>query len=259
MNLNRFQKKEPRHDLLIMGYHAVKELLLHAPERFIRIFLEEEKKHSGGEKRKEILEICQKKKIAFEFVSKNFLEKISGSEFHQSVVGEIKERNYLNLKQFLNQLKNQETSIVLMVDQIFDPQNLGALIRSCECFGVDGIVWSKNRGVDITPAVAKASCGASEILPLVRVSNLVYTIEEFQKEGFEAIVTLLDEKAQNGLEFSFPPKTLLIAGSEGEGVQPLIQKKADHSLYIPMKGKIGSLNVSNATAIFLALYSKLWP
>lgn len=252
------EKKYPKQHLVVMGYHAVKELLTHAPHRLVRLFLEEEKR-GGGDKRKEIFDLCQKKKISFQFVSKKTLEEISGSEFHQSVVAEIKERTFLDLKQFLEKVRDQEKSLVLMVDQIFDPQNLGALIRSAECFGADAIVWSKNRGVDLTPSVAKASCGASEMLDLVRVSNLAQTMEEFQKEGFEAIVTLLDEKAKDALEFSFPAKTLLIVGSEGEGVQPLIQKKADHSIYIPMKGKIGSLNVSNATAVLLALYSKLWP
>ena len=141
---------------------------------------------------------------------------------------------------------------VLMLDQIFDPQNFGAILRSAECFGVDGVVWSKNRGADLTPTAAKTSSGASELLKLIRIANLAEAVSQFQKEGFEVLVSLLVAKSENAFEYTFAPKTVLIVGSEGEGIQPLIQKKADRSIYIPMAGKIESLNVAQATAVLLS-------
>jgi 23S rRNA (guanosine2251-2'-O)-methyltransferase len=100
---------------------------------------------------------------------------------------------------------------------------------------------------------AKSSCGASEILPLIRVSNLATAVDQFQKEGFEVVAALLDANAESAFTFSYAPRTLLIVGSEGEGIQPLLRKKADRSIYLPMAGKIESLNVAQATAALLAL------
>ncbi|HLB53342.1 MAG TPA: 23S rRNA (guanosine(2251)-2'-O)-methyltransferase RlmB [Chlamydiales bacterium] len=235
---------------LIYGVHAVREVLLHAPHRLIRVILEE----GRVEKKEEIVSLCQKAKIPLQFVSKERLNRMTNSSFHQSMAAEIKQRVFLDVKGFLKLIESKENALILMLDQIFDPQNFGSLIRSAECFGADGIVWSKNRGTDLTSTVVKASCGASELLSLVRISNLAQAVEEFQKAGFSAIAALVTPSSENAFTFHFPPKTLLIVGSEGEGIQPLIQKKADHSLYIPMQGKIASLNVSNAAAILLALY-----
>lgn len=240
----------PPRDQLVMGIHAVRELLLHAPERLIRVYIEEPK---GGRK-SDLLQLCEKKGIPILFSSQQSLDRMTGSESHQSVAAHVKGRSFLDVKQFLKGIEGKERSLVLMVDQIFDPQNFGSLIRSAECLGADAIAWSKNRGADITPAVAKASCGACELLPLIRISNLAEAVGQFQDGGFEACAALLEPSSDNAFTFPFAPRTLLIVGSEGEGIQPLIRKKADRSLYIPMNGKIDSLNVSAAASILIALY-----
>jgi 23S rRNA (guanosine2251-2'-O)-methyltransferase len=161
---------------------------------------------------------------------------------------------FLDVKQFLKTVENKERVLVLMCDQIFDPQNFGALIRSAECFGVDGIAWSKNRGSDLTPVSSKASCGASEWMPLIRVSNLAEAASQFQEDGFEVVAATLSEGSKNAFHFHFSPKTVLVVGSEGEGIQPLIIKRADHCIHIPLEGKIESLNVSAAAASLLTCY-----
>lgn len=241
----------PPKDQLIMGIHAIQELLTHAPEKLLHLFAEPPKK--GGRKM-DLVELCEKKKIPVTFVSLDTLTQMTGSDSHQSVAAHIKGRHFLNLKEFLQSVEDKERSLVLMLDQIFDPQNFGALLRCAECLGADAIVWSKNRGTDMTPTVAKASSGASEILPLLRISNLAEALSQFQEAGFEAIASLLDPTAQSAFSFSFAPRTLLIVGSEGEGIQPLLAKKADKAIYIPMEGKIQSLNVSQGAAILMALY-----
>lgn len=229
----------------IMGVHAIKELLNHAPQRLIHVY-------AARKSHPEILQTCQSKKVQVSFVSDAELSKMVGSDSHQSIVAEVKQRQFLDAKEFLERLGDKENSFVVMLDQIFDPQNFGAILRSAECFGADGVVWSKNRGSDLTPVVAKTSCGASELLPLVRVSNLADTIDKFQKAGFEVVTTLLDSNSENAFHYRFAARTLLIMGSEGEGIQPLLQKKADKSIYIPMQGKIQSLNVAQAAAVLLA-------
>lgn len=233
-------------DQLIMGVHAIQELLRHAPDKLLRIYTVQSKKS-------DILTECEKKRIPISIVSADQLTKMAGSDSHQSLVAHIKERHFLDVKEFLGIA--EEDALVLMLDQIFDPQNFGALIRSAECFGASAVAWSKNRGADLTPVAAKSSCGASEIIPLIRVSNLATSIDQFKEGGFEIVAALLDPSSESAFAFTYAPRTVLIVGSEGEGIQPLLRKKADRSIYLPMAGKIESLNVAQATAALLALRS----
>jgi 23S rRNA (guanosine2251-2'-O)-methyltransferase len=243
----------PPRDQLVMGIHAVRELLLHAPERLLRVYSADAKKEG---RRSQLLDLCGKLGVAVVPVSEEALTKMTGSDSHQSVAAHVKGRSFFNVPEFLKEIEGRERSLVLMCDQIFDPQNFGSLIRSAECLGADAIAWSKNRGADITPIVAKASCGASELLSLIRISNLAEAVGQFQDGGFAATAALLEKGSENAFSFDFPPRTLLIVGSEGEGIQPLIRKRADRSVFIPMKGKIESLNVAQAAALLMGLYQK---
>jgi len=112
------------------------------------------------------------------------------------------------------------------------------------------VMYSKNRGCDITPVVAKASCGAVEMIPLIRVSNLVESLKVLKKEGFEVIVADVDKTSIAINKADFSKKTALVMGSEGKGVRALVKKQADLLVHIPIFGKITSLNVSQAAAIF---------
>ena len=237
---------------MVMGLHALRELLVHAPERVLRVYTVK----PAGDRKSDVLADCQARRIPVVFTSLADLTKMAGSDSHQSFVAHIKGRKFWELKEFFTKIEAKESSIVLMVDQIFDPQNFGALIRCAECLGADAIVWSKNRGADLTATAAKSSSGASELLPLLRVSNLAETAEAFKKEGFEVVASLLDSRAESLSGFRFAPRTLLIVGSEGEGIQPLLQKKSDRLIYIPMKGKIESLNVSQAASVLLYGFSE---
>ncbi len=242
-----YKKNIPK-DQLIMGLHAVKEVLTHAPHRLLHVFLEPQEKG----RKSDIQELCTFQKIPMTFTSFRQLTDMVESESHQSVVAHVKGRNFVDLKNFFREIEGKERSFVLMLDQIFDPQNLGALLRSSECFGVDAVVFSKNRGSDITPVATKSSCGASELIPLIRVSNLAEAVSQFQEEGFDAVTTLLNPSSESLFDFTFSDKTLLIMGSEGEGIQPLICKRANRSIYIPMQGHIESLNVAQACAVLLS-------
>ncbi len=230
---------------LIMGRHAVEELLKAAPQRIRKLWTVK-----GKEESEEVI-ACRKQRIPVEFLSTQALSQLVDSDSHQSFVAHVTERPYLELKSFLEKVAVQERAFVLMLDQIFDPQNFGAILRSAECFGVDAVVFSKNRGAQMTPVVAKASAGASELVPLLPVSNLAEAAGRFHKEGFEIVATLADAASESLDRFQFPCKTVLILGSEGVGIQPLLRKRADRSLYIPLQGKIRSLNVAQAAAIIL--------
>jgi len=234
-----------------MGIHALHSLLLHAPDRILHVFTKptETQKRKGA-----LLDLCKEKGIPVSFVSLETLDHMAGSDSHQSFVAHVQGRHFYDVDSFLERIEEESKAIVLMLDQIFDPQNFGSILRTAECLGAAGVVWSKNRGSDLTPVVAKASSGASEWLPLIRISNLAEAVTQFQDDGFKALATTLAPHSQDGFKFSFHQKTLLILGSEGEGIQPLIQKRADSLISLPMQGKIESLNVAQAAAVFLTLY-----
>src|SRR3990167_239114 len=140
-----------------MGVHAIEELLKYAPEKFLKIY-------TVASKKTDLLQKAHEKKIPIIFVPESTLTKMAGSESHQMLVAHIKGRTFLDVREFLARAK--DVSLVLMLDQIFDPQNFGSLIRAAECFGAAAVAWSKNRGSDLTPVVAKASSGASELIDL---------------------------------------------------------------------------------------------
>ena len=228
-------------DQLIMGAHAIREVLRHARDRIIAVYT--------AQKQNELVQECLNKKVPLIHHSFDALTKMVESDSHQSFVAHIKGRKFYDIQEFL---EDRENGFVLMLDQIFDPQNFGALLRSAECFGSDGVIWSKNRGCDLTPTVAKTSCGASELLPLLRISNLANAVDQFKKAGYEIVAALADPKAEPYYQRPYESRTMLIVGSEGEGIQPLLRKKADRAIFIPMVGKIESLNVAQATSVLLS-------
>jgi len=228
-----------------MGKNTVIEVLKHRPKLIIQIFTAKDSKDPM------ILDM-QKKQLPIKFVSKNSLNQMVKSESHQNIVAKIKYRNYWNLKDFLKSVESNNRSLVVMLDSIFDPQNLGAILRACECFSVDGVIFSKNRGSDITPVVTKAAAGASEMLNLIKVSNLATSLDSFMDNGFSIVATTLEKPSNDLYSYKFSDKTLLIMGSEGAGVQKILLNKADDKIHIPMSGNLQSLNVSMATAIILS-------
>ncbi len=228
---------------LIMGKQTIREVVLHARHRIVAVYVAQHKEKD------DLLSLLEEKKIPLVFVAKEKLSSMVDSDSHQSFVAKVKKRNIWNLHSFLEEKKS---SFLLMLDSILDPQNFGAILRVAECFSVDGVVTSKNRGAPVTPTVAKTSAGASELLSLIEVSNLAESLRVLKEEDFAILVADASHANAKSLgSFSFPKKTLLVMGSEGKGVQPLICKMADHRVYIPMKGKIESLNVAQATSVFL--------
>lgn len=230
---------------LIMGKNTVLEVIKYKKEIILEIYTSKDKNDT-------LIQEIQNKKIPVKFLPKNAISSMVDSESHQNIIAKIKPRNYFNLKDFLHNERNKPKSIIMMLDSIFDPQNFGSILRTCECFAIDGVIFSKNRGTDITPAVTKTAAGATELLNLIKVSNLANAVDCFIEEGYSCIATTLDEDSVNMLSFDFPDKMVLIMGSEGEGIQKLILKKSDVKLHIPMNGRLQSLNVSNAAAVLLS-------
>lgn len=233
---------------LIMGKNCIREVLKATPGRILEVYTCQKLGHDPLYQ--ELLDCGIK---VFE-VPKTKLSQLVESESHQSYVASVKVKPFIEVKAFLKKAQELDTSLVVMLDSIYDPQNLGAIIRACECFDVDLVLFSKNRGADITPVTSKTSAGATELVSIAKISNLAETMHSFQKEGYKAICADVSERSESLYDFTFPEKTLLILGSEGDGIQPLIKKKADYHVSIPMLGKIDSLNVSQAAAVLLNSY-----
>lgn len=211
----------------VIGKNSINEVIKASPERILEILT------SG--------DVADYKRFKVRKVSKHLLSQMVNSDSHQGLVAKVRAKEDLPLSEAF--FKN----CLVMVDGIEDPHNMGAILRAVEVFGVEGLIYSKNRGCGITPTVTKSSVGASELVDLFSVSNLATTLEKLQKEGFEVIVADMD----GGDDFKWPEKWVLVLGAEGRGVQPLLKKKADRVVSIAMKGRIDSLNVSQAAAVLL--------
>ncbi|NLK62778.1 MAG: 23S rRNA (guanosine(2251)-2'-O)-methyltransferase RlmB [Fusobacteria bacterium] len=206
-------------------------------------------KQNNNIKIEEIIEISKKKSIKILFVEK----KESDS---QGVIAYIEEYDYeKDFGEFLEKIVKNKESTVLILDGIQDPRNFGAIIRSAECFGVDGIIIPNRNSVKINETVIKTSTGAIEYVDIVPVTNISQAIEQLKKIGY----WIYGAEADGSKDFkkeSYAEKAGVVLGSEGRGIRKKVKENCDILVKIPMKGKINSLNVSVACGILLSQISK---
>lgn len=207
-------------------------------------------KNAGGALR-DLLSICENSGIPLREEERKTLEKLSGTSKHQGVVAVLSDFNYSSVDKIVSAWKNSgKRAFILLLDGIQDPHNLGAIIRSAECAGIHGIIIPKHRASEITATVEKVSAGASAVVPIARVTNIARTIDELKSMGMW--VAGSDISAETCLyETDFNTDLALVVGSEGKGIRPLVKKKCDFLISIPMFGKINSLNASVSAAIVL--------
>lgn len=182
---------------------------------------------------------------------KSFYDKLANGANHQFAIGYVNEIKMEDLNLFFQAMSNQSSSIVLMLDGIEDPQNFGAIIRSAESIGVDGIIYKKDNQCQITPTVIKTSAGAISNVKMFKVTNLNETITKFKEHGYWIYASCLDKTAHKLNDIKFSGKIVIVVGNENKGISPLVIKNSDFKVYIESKGKTQSLNVSAATAILL--------
>jgi 23S rRNA (guanosine2251-2'-O)-methyltransferase len=179
------------------------------------------------------------------------LDRLSGTDRHQGAVAVVADYRYAGLDEVLGAARaSGRPPLIVALDGVEDPHNLGAVIRSAVAFGADGVLIPKDRAAGITPAVAKASAGAIERSRVVRVTNVAQTLESLKTEGIWSVALAANgERPLAGLDLTGP--TALVLGSEGEGLRPLVRRTCDHTARIPMMGEIDSLSVSAAAAVAL--------
>jgi 23S rRNA (guanosine2251-2'-O)-methyltransferase len=235
-------------DEILYGINPVLEALRADRLTLNKIVMAEGKE---GASFRTLRELARARQVPVQVCPREVLNRLAGGRQHQGVVGQTSGFSYSTWGDLRDKIQAAEgQAVVLILDSIEDPQNLGSLIRTAEACGVRGIVLPKDRAAGITPAVVKASAGAVAHLPVIRVTNLASTLEEMKKEGFW-IVGADPRGDKNLYEMNFDMKVGLVIGSEGKGIRPLVLRKCDYRIAIPMKGKVSSLNAAVAGAVIL--------
>ncbi len=218
------------------------EVLRSSPERVSKIFIQKER---GPHRIGEIIQEARARGVPFLFIPKQKLDQLA--PHHQGVLAEVAAKDFSSLEDIL---ASAGRPFLVLLDEVEDPQNLGAIIRSAAAAGVDGVILPERRSAGLTDVVATVSAGALEHVKVARVTNLARAMEELRERGIWLVGA--DGSAPDpwtGFDFTLPIGIVL--GSEGRGLRPLIRKSCDKLLAIPLAGGVNSLNVASAASVFL--------
>ena len=199
---------------------------------------------------KSIFAIANEKKIVCQEVPKHKLDNTT-TERHQGVIAFVAPYNYFELDEVLNKLDINKNTTLLILDHIEDPHNLGAIIRTAEASGVKGIIIPKRRAAVVSQTAVKASAGAIEHMPVIRVSSLTDAIKKLKEKGFWIAGTTLAERSEEYTKIAKDVPLAIVIGNEGEGMSKVVTKECDFLYHLPMLGKIQSLNASVAAGIIM--------
>lgn len=192
----------------------------------------------------DVLHAIKKVPVEVKYLEKRQMDKLVKGN-HQGVILSVPDFQYNDLEELLE----KEHPLLVILDHIEDPHNLGAIIRTCEAAGVDGIILPKDRSVSVNPTVIKVSTGAIDYMKIAQVTNLNQTIRYLKKEGFWIVGTDMD--GQNYSDIDYSGKCAIVIGNEGEGLARMVRENCDFIASIPMNGKTNSLNASVAAGIVI--------
>ncbi|HSG30089.1 MAG TPA: 23S rRNA (guanosine(2251)-2'-O)-methyltransferase RlmB [Thermodesulfobacteriota bacterium] len=236
--------------MIIYGKNSVKEFLFNTPSEITEVFVFKGSKQSFYS---DIEKLCKKSRLKLTALNESEISKLCKTTKHQGIAANIKEFEYTDLDDYLrgSDGSNSSNKLVVVLDHIEDPHNLGAIIRSVNVLGGDAVIISKDRSCGITPAVVKASSGAVKYVPVIQEVNLSRVLDKLKKSDFWVIGA--DQGAdKNVYEQDFSDRNIaLVMGSEGRGLSTNIKKQSDYLVKIPQAGQITSLNVSVAAGILI--------
>jgi len=230
---------------VVAGRNPVTEVL--SGERDVeRVFIADGSEGSVSK----IVALAKEKGVIVDFVPKEKIDAMAPGVKHQGVAAKVSEYKYAELEDIFDRAEaSGEDPFIIVLDEIEDPHNLGAIIRTAECAGAHGIIIPKRRAASLTQTVALSAAGAIENMPVAQVTNLARTIEELQEKG--VWVGAADMDGETYYEANLTGPVAIVIGNEGRGVGRLVKEKCDFVLSIPMYGKINSLNASNAAAVLM--------
>ncbi len=205
-----------------------------------------------------LVELAAEQGVPVRHRQKQDISRLAGTDHHQGVALRVEPFPYAELDDMLAAMADTGQGLLLLLDSVQDPANLGALVRSAACGGAIGVVITKDRSVGVTPAVERVSAGAVETVPIAQVTNLVQAIDQIKGAGFWTY-GLVQDSSTSIYQQDLCGKVALVVGNEGDGIRPLVQKSCDLLLTIPLLGGVGSLNAATAgsIAIFEAVRQRL--
>lgn len=229
---------------ILYGLHPVEEALRSGCRKFDHVCVARERHDAKLQK---IIDACRDSGLRLRFEPKEELTRLARTPAHQGIVAVVRTREFLDLEDLLT---GPDPRLLLALDGVEDPQNLGALLRTADASGVDGILLTERRAAPLSPVAVKASAGAAEHVRIARVVNLVRALEELKQHNIWCVG--LDERAGVSYDaYDFTSNTVIVLGREGGGLHELVRRTCDHLLRIPMAGAVASLNVSAAGAIVM--------
>lgn len=231
----------------LFGLHAAHAALEYAPERVIRAWLDSQR---TDRKLQALRERLQSLGIPTEAAERGRLHRLAGSTHHQGVVLEVALPAGRDERDLEAVLAGSENLWFLVLDQVQDPHNLGACLRSCDAVGVSGVIVPKDRTVGLTPTVYKVASGAAETVPIYRITNLTRTLTRLKQAGLW-IVGAACEAQQVAFEADLSGPLALVLGAEGRGLRRLTREMCDCLIRLPMHGTVASLNLSVAAGVLL--------
>ena len=234
---------------VLYGVHSVEEAIRAGKRRFDHVLVSRERQDDRLE---QLVSLCRQAGIRVRHEPREYLTQAAKTEGHQGVVAMVRPQQFLTIEDLLEPSVSDPSAarLLLALDGVEDPQNLGALLRVADGAGVDGVVMTERSAAPLSPVAIKASAGAAEHIRIARVVNLVRSLEELKRRNIWVIG--LDERGECDYDqFDLTGNCVLVLGREGAGLHDLVRKTCDHMLRIPMAGGVSSLNVSAAGAVVL--------
>ena len=233
---------------VLYGFHPVMEALI-ADRRTIYTVMVD--RTALSERQTKVVELAEKHRISWQTLTPDQIRAVSGSDLHQGLAATVSPLPTDSMASIISETgRDDGTCMLVLLDSIVDPNNLGAIVRTAHCVGADALVIPKDRAVGATPAVSKASAGALEHTRLCRVTNLVGTIQWLKKQG--VWVAGLDmEASRTVFQADLKGPLALVVGGEEKGLRPLVRQHCDYLVSIPLRGRVDSLNASAAAAVVL--------
>ncbi len=230
----------------IYGIHAVKAFVTNYPERLIEVLA---LKGRDDQRLQPLINEIQRLGISVQFLNRQTLDKKAEGEVHQGIIARIHPLKELNENDLDHILQQQSSPLLLVLDGITDPHNLGACLRTADAAGVSAVVVPKDKSAQLNSTARKVACGAAENVPLIRVTNLARTLRDLQERHNVWVVGTAGEATETLYQTKLTGPLALVMGAEGEGMRRLTREHCDQLISIPMAGS--SLNVSVATGVCL--------
>lgn len=232
----------------VYGFNVIETLLREAPQRVVQVYLDRSRQDRRAAQLKSTL---GRHGLSWQPASADRITALAQDPSHQGVVAEVRNAPVLDEKQLFLRLQNRSNPFLCVLENIQDPRNLGACLRTAEAAGVDVVVLPRHDTCGLTPVARKAAAGAAEVLAIARVSNLVRVLNRLKEEARVWVVGTEGGATQSVYDISLAGPVAMVFGSEGSGLKRLTRECCDHIVSLPMAGRIDSLNVSVAVGVGL--------